>query len=197
MVDETVNIETGVEEWFQDDDADWLRQHLSGRIGERLRRHASTEDLVQETFVRLMRGPHVRSRDRGHRRRFLARIAANIMDDLVRYDRAAKRRPVHDWVSDGIRGPIDLDQIAGPLDDPTRVADGREMACRVWTAVALLDHEGRELVVMRHFEQRPWSEIAAALDVTEDAARMRFRRALGRMTDLVGRGVGDAGRAER
>jgi len=45
----------------------------------------------------------------------------------------------------------------------------------------------REAVLLRFFEQRPFAEIGAALNVTEDAARMRVDRALEKLRALLAR----------
>jgi len=52
----------------------------------------------------------------------------------------------------------------------------------------------REAVLLRFFEQRPFAEIGAALNVTEDAARMRVDRALEKLRALlVRRGITSSG----
>ena len=45
----------------------------------------------------------------------------------------------------------------------------------------------REAVLLRFFEQRPFAEIGAALNVTDDAARMRVDRALEKLRALLAR----------
>ena len=48
-------------------------------------------------------------------------------------------------------------------------------------AMHTLDAEDREAVLMRHFENRSYAEIGASFGLTENAARMRVERALGKL----------------
>lgn len=45
----------------------------------------------------------------------------------------------------------------------------------------------RDAVLLRYFEQRPFAEVGATLNVSEDAARMRVDRALEKLRGLLGR----------
>lgn len=51
---------------------------------------------------------------------------------------------------------------------------------------ALSEHD-RNAVLLRYFENRPLAEVGARLGLSEDAARMRVRRALEKLRDLLGR----------
>jgi RNA polymerase sigma factor (sigma-70 family) len=48
-------------------------------------------------------------------------------------------------------------------------------------AMHTLDADDREAVLMRHFENRSYAEIGASFGLTENAARMRVERALGKL----------------
>ncbi|MES2697967.1 MAG: sigma-70 family RNA polymerase sigma factor [Verrucomicrobiota bacterium] len=63
-------------------------------------------------------------------------------------------------------------------------------------AMRELGEAEREAVLLRFFEQRPFAQIGAALNVSEDAARMRVERALEKLRALLGRrGIASAGAA--
>jgi RNA polymerase sigma factor (sigma-70 family) len=55
------------------------------------------------------------------------------------------------------------------------------------TVIRELDEADREAVLLRFFEQRPFAEIAAVLEVGEDAARKRVTRALDKLHALLTR----------
>ena len=58
-------------------------------------------------------------------------------------------------------------------------------------AMHLLNEQDREAVLLRHFENRSYAEIASDLGLTENAARMRVERALEKLrTVLTKRGMG-------
>jgi RNA polymerase sigma-70 factor (ECF subfamily) len=60
---------------------------------------------------------------------------------------------------------------------------------RLWkslaAALATVPEEQREIVVARLFDDRPFAEIAAALGISEAAAKMRFARALALVRDRL------------
>ncbi len=71
------------------------------------------------------------------------------------------------------------DPAAEPSWDAARpVLDG---------AMHALSERDRNAVLLRYFENRPLTEVGARLGLSEDAARMRVRRALEKLRDLLGR----------
>ena len=68
-----------------------------------------------------------------------------------------------------------------PIDDaqlPAREAYGVDVAGTLARAVAALPDEQRRVVVLKLIEGHPFAEIAARLQIGEDACRARFSRAL-------------------
>jgi RNA polymerase sigma factor (sigma-70 family) len=55
------------------------------------------------------------------------------------------------------------------------------------SAMHALSERDRNAVLLRYFENRPLSEVGARLGLSEDGARMRVRRALEKLRDLLGR----------
>jgi RNA polymerase sigma-70 factor (ECF subfamily) len=80
-------------------------------------------------------------------------------------------------------------ELAGQLVDPERTpaseAIQQELQKRLHAAIAELDDIDREVILMRHFEQLSNQDVAAALDLTEPAASMRYLRAVRRLRDLL------------
>lgn len=80
-------------------------------------------------------------------------------------------------------------ELAGQLLDqeltPASAAIQQEMQRRLHAAVAALDDDDREVILMRHFEQMPNQEVAAVLGLTEAAASMRHLRALRKLRTLL------------
>lgn len=79
----------------------------------------------------------------------------------------------------------------GAADEPGYdLGYGPEVARALVLAVEQLPADQRGVVVMRLLEDRPFAEIAATLDVTEAACKMRFSRGLASLRDLLrSRGV--------
>ncbi len=67
------------------------------------------------------------------------------------------------------------------------------MCDRVRQALDRLSARDREVLVMRYLEQLPTREIAAALEITEGAVKVRHLRALERIRGLL---AGERGEAE-
>lgn len=73
---------------------------------------------------------------------------------------------------------------------PTHDAEWRQLRPVIDSALDDLRDDDREAVLLRFFENKSFAEVGARLQLTENTARMRVERALGRLhTGLVQRGV--------
>ena len=80
----------------------------------------------------------------------------------------------------------ELADYPDPAPSPeTRVMASLELS-RVERALEGLPREDVEVLLLRKFEGLPFSEIAAALGCSEDAAKMRAHRALKRLAERLG-----------
>ena len=68
---------------------------------------------------------------------------------------------------------------------PAAAAAWQELAERFARACDQLDEQDREVVLLRHFEQMSNSEAATALELTPQAASMRYLRAMRRLRELL------------
>ena len=68
----------------------------------------------------------------------------------------------------------ETDVIADPINPTTRKEDGHD----VRLAIEALDEVAREIVVLRHWSQYSFGEIASLLEMNENAVRVRHHRAL-------------------
>jgi RNA polymerase sigma-70 factor (ECF subfamily) len=75
--------------------------------------------------------------------------------------------------------------LVGHLTSPSQAALRHELADRIDAALADMSELDREVLAMRHFEELSNIEIAHALEITEQAAAMRYIRALGRIRDIL------------
>lgn len=85
--------------------------------------------------------------------------------------RAERRRQFH-------QNKAAIMQEATPPDDADRWAD---LAHELDQAVDQLDAPERDLILWRFYTQASWQQIGARLGLSEDAARMRLRRALDKL----------------
>jgi RNA polymerase sigma-70 factor (ECF subfamily) len=122
---------------------------------------------------------------------WLRHIAKDHIIDAHRRHRQAQRRGVdreQPLVPAGLRDRSSVELAAQFIDQeltPASAALRQEMERRLHAAIADLDDDDREVILMRHFEQLSNQEVAAALGLTEAAASMRHLRALRRLKDLL------------
>jgi RNA polymerase sigma-70 factor (ECF subfamily) len=164
---------------------DWLRARVKARLGAELRDQAETADYVQDVLVDVLRcGPRFVTRDVAQARALLARIVENVLSDRFHWFHAAKRSregmavPASDTV-------LELDGARRSITTPSEAAARREEVEWIRLALELLPSEDRAVLWMREWEGRSFAEIAELLATTEDAARMRFQRAVPRLADRL------------
>src|SRR5437899_10267826 len=122
---------------------------------------------------------------------WLRHIAKDHIIDAHRRHHQAQKRGVNR--EQPIARPGWMDQssleLAGQLVDPERTpasaAIQEELQRRLHGALAQLDEDDRDILLMRHFEQLPNQEVADLLGLTEAAASMRYLRAIRRLRDLL------------
>jgi RNA polymerase sigma-70 factor (ECF subfamily) len=118
---------------------------------------------------------------------WLRHIAKDHMIDAHRRHRQAQRRSLdreQPIVPAGLADQSSL-ELAGQFLDkemtPASAAVRHELQRRMEQAVASLDEDDREIILMRHYEQLSNQEVATALHLTEAAASMRHLRAVRRL----------------
>ncbi len=148
-----------------------LRRWASGRLPQWTRDLMSTDDLVQETFIRVMKGiDSFEMRHEGALHGYLRQAIVNRVRDEVR---RGKRAP----------GITDIDEHHADRDaTPLELAIGQEALERYEAALGRLRTEEREAIVARVEMGLSYQEIAEALGKpTPEAARMAVSRALMRL----------------
>jgi RNA polymerase sigma-70 factor (ECF subfamily) len=77
------------------------------------------------------------------------------------------------------------DRLVSSGTSPSGQTMRAELRTRVRNALAELPERDREIVVMRHIERLSIKEIAAILEISEGAVKMRRRRALQRLKEIL------------
>lgn len=126
----------------------------------------ASEDMVQDTFLRILK--YRRSYQGGDNGFgvWLYRIARN-----VRFDFYGKKGPPTTTIEDAVFIADD----SPPPDLPVEQADE---AALVRQALASLPDNRRELIIMSKYQNMPYRDIARVLDCTEGAVKVRVHRAL-------------------
>jgi RNA polymerase sigma-70 factor (ECF subfamily) len=158
------------------------RQHLlalaSRGLDARAQARESPSDVVQQTFLEAQRDFRQFGGDEpGQLRRWLERILRTTLEDLRnRHGRQRRRvdreRPIPDSNQPGYQA------LTADLPSPPDGAAAREEAERLARALNKLPEHHRRVIELRSLQQRPFAEVAEILQVSEDAARMRWFRAI-------------------
>jgi RNA polymerase sigma-70 factor, ECF subfamily len=133
-------------------------------------RHKS-EDIVQETFSRLYLK---RSQYRANAKfsSYLWRILVNLCQDEFRRRQSASR------FLESVGNFSDLEQTPGDEDCPQTKVERLETVASVRQALDALPDAIRVVVVLRHYEDLKFREIAAVLDIPEGTAKTRMAQGL-------------------
>lgn len=164
---------------------DWVSGQVRRRMGEHLRQAGQTQDFVQAAMVEVLEyGPRFVLQDEEQFRRLLARIVENQLRQAHRHMHQDKRdvRKQRQLGSDTI---LYLDPPQRQVTRPSQRAEKDEKVAWVRLALELLPARDREIILLHKFEGLGFVEIAARTGLKEDAARMRFNRALPRLVEKV------------
>lgn len=163
-------------------DLPWIRAHVRRRLGSALRQRMDSEDVVQDAVIEFLRyGPAFVLSDRDQFRRLTARVVQNVLGH--QYERfTAQRRDLQRERPLPSGDVLDLD---GPGASPSQDAQRNEREACVRLGLELLGLEDREALLLREWEGLSFAEIGTRLAITEDAARMRFNRAVRRLATKV------------
>jgi RNA polymerase sigma-70 factor (ECF subfamily) len=145
---------------------------------------ATAEDLLQEAFLRVIKGADSYQRNAKFTT-WLYTIARNLCVDASR--RAKHRRvlsldqPLNREQGEG--GPVLGDAVADGGAAVDRQVIGKELRSRIEQAVGRLVAEQREVFVMREILSLPFKEIAEITGVPENTVKSRMRYALEKLRD--------------
>jgi RNA polymerase sigma-70 factor (ECF subfamily) len=148
-----------------------LVRRWQGPMGRFLSRMASgpdqVADLCQEVFLRLyLKGPSYR--EAGVFSTWLYQIAVNVARDAVR---RARRLPL----------PLEGVDPAAPSDGAETASDYQELVEVMQQALAHLPEPLRQVLVLRHYENMSFEEMARVLKTPASTLKSRFAIALVRL----------------
>lgn len=139
------------------------------------------EDLAQEAFAKLfMRRKSYQAK--GRFSTFLWRVALNLCYDELRRVRRRAESSL-DFEDDDPLGP------AGPFEDrdpaPDTTLMKHEQAELIRGALLQLSETHRSVLIMRHYEQLKFREIAEVLEIPEGTVKSRMAEALAQLSQRL------------
>lgn len=132
----------------------------------------TAEDLTGEVFLKMVQALPAYRVTAATFRTWLFQIARNLSID---YFRRGKTHPV---------AVLD-ESLPSAEQAPENAADRRLTGAQLYRAVAQLNEDQRDVVLMRFVEGMPIGEVAVALHKSEDAIKGLQRRALIALRDLL------------
>jgi RNA polymerase sigma factor (sigma-70 family) len=133
----------------------------------------SGEDMVQTVFYRMLKSRHTFTGS-GEFRTWMYHVARNVLSD---HFRKAKRAPRH-YDMAGLEERVSADLRTDELVE-------KKMAIRaLQKAMAALNPESREILVLSRFQELKYAEIAGILEISEGAVKVRVFRAISQLKAL-------------
>ncbi|MHC5039144.1 MAG: RNA polymerase sigma factor [Planctomycetota bacterium] len=139
---------------------------LLGFFFRRTRDLQTSEDLLQETFVRVFRKART-FRGEGSFRGWMYTIALNLL------------RSSHSGKGDEMGGDKEaLEAVPNGRGGPETGPQAKELGEAIRKAVTGLPPRQRDVFILRQYQELPFDDVAAALGITSGAARAHMHRAL-------------------
>lgn len=146
------------------------------------------EDLVQEVFLRVTRTIG-RYQDDGRFESWLFRIAANLARDRARrLGRQPGRVDVHAGDDASGNGGAGMDAFPASGDAPDHAMQLGEDASGLSAALGQLPVAEREVIMMRHYSDMSFKEIAEFMGTPLGTALARAHRGLQRLREILSEG---------
>ena len=137
----------------------------------------TAEDLLQETFLRVIKGAEAYQRQAKFTT-WLYTIARNLCVDQSRRQKHRKAQSLDAPMNSSAESGTLLDVIAGSEIASDRQTINKELQLRLHSALARLSEEQREVFLMREFLDMPFKDIAQVVGVPENTVKSRMRYAL-------------------
>ena len=164
------------------------------QLGRRLRSKADPTDVVQSAFLKAHRDfPGFRGTTEAELLAWLRQILATSLAGLVRrYAGTQRRDPARerDLLPELERSSAALDRgLVAAGESPSEQAAGREQSVRLADALERLPEDYREVLILRHLEERTFPEVARRMGRSVEAVKKLWARALAQLRRIMADGA--------
>lgn len=199
MADEIAELENGV--IHGDTDAlarlfdvhrERLRRIVNFRLDRRIYGRIDAEDVLQESYLSAVQRMKWLLRDRPATLFiWLRQIVSQTLTDVHRRHLGAQKRnagrdlSIHGgWSSESTSISLTF-HLLGHLTSPSQAALRSELSEQIDRALGAMSDVDREILALRHFEELTNTEAAQVLNMTVQAASMRYVRAISRLKTVL------------
>ncbi len=133
----------------------------------------SSEDMVQNVFYRMLKSRHSFTGE-GEFKTWMYHIARNVLSD---HFRKVSKSGTHDDLTEWV------EKIGGDVQVYEQMERKMEVQA-LQRAMAALNPESREILILSRFQDLRYLEIAQILDISVGAVKVRIHRAIGQLKTL-------------
>jgi len=160
---------------------------VRARIGQKLRARQDSMDIAQNAIIRVINGlEQFEVRSEGELINWISKLVENEIKDQAGFHGAEKRR-----ISKEVPILPSSESKAGlesRLEDIWNKSPSQQLAIKddLIKLESALDKlgEAREVVILREYSGLSFKEMGQELNISEDAARMKYVRAMDKLTDI-------------
>jgi RNA polymerase sigma-70 factor, ECF subfamily len=144
---------------------------------------AQAEDVLQETFLRVIKGAEAYEKQAKFTT-WLYTIARNLCVDAARRGKHRKAASLDAPVGDD-EGAALIDLVAGVDPGAEKQSVNRELGVRLRKAIEALPEEQREIFLLREVSDLQFNEIAQIVGCPENTVKSRMRYALEKLREAL------------
>ncbi len=137
------------------------------------------QDLLQETFTRVWFAAHLFNHASGNFKGWLYTIALNI----TRNEMSKKRYAYHYFEVSEI--PYQDEPVNPRAEEPDAKIEHADLKNAITKALDKLSPQFREIIILKHYQQLKFNEIAEMTKTPEGTLKARFHRAMAQLKELL------------
>ncbi|MDN5199799.1 sigma-70 family RNA polymerase sigma factor [Fulvivirgaceae bacterium BMA10] len=131
------------------------------------------QELLQETFTRVWFSAHLYAPDRGKVKNWLFTIALNITRNEM-----VKKRYIYRYEDITMLNDSKNEPDSSKSERPDLLLEHQDLKTTIAKALGNLKPELREVILLKHFQQLKFREIAEITKIAEGTIKARFRKAI-------------------
>jgi RNA polymerase sigma-70 factor (subfamily 1) len=158
------------------------------RLGPKLRRRMDSMDVSQDVIIRVLASiDNFEIKTDASFLSWVSKLVENTVRDQADHVKAAKRDIDKEYIPNNLSETQDDPMINLLAIDPkiSQQLQLKDDVIRLESTMDSLKEEQREVILLRNYTEMSFKEMGAQLDCSEDAARMKYVRAMDALTDAM------------